>query len=157
VLISFTVRAALATLLLCSPLQAQAYEIAGVGLHSCGSWTAARSRSAAGLEVQWVLGYLSGVAYALQTDRVDPLGGIDDEAIFAWIDNYCRAKPLSPTWTWRLVRLFSSTHVRRIRRRHSEHNRSSILLGAVPHVAFLCASMPASSNRLRVGEPERIR
>jgi hypothetical protein len=94
--------AALATLLLCSPLQAKAYQIAGIGLQSCGSWTAARGGGMAALEVQWVLGYVSGVGFAgqiLSNEHsayavIDPLDGTDAQAVLAWIDNYCRAKPL---------------------------------------------------------------
>jgi hypothetical protein len=86
---------ALVTLLLClPPLQAQAYTIAGVGLQSCGSWTAWRGQGAAGLAEQWVFGYLSGVAAARQTDRFDPLDETDADGVWAWIDNYCRKNPL---------------------------------------------------------------
>lgn len=38
----------------------------------------------------WVLGYLS----AVNTGDPDFLKQVDPSAIFAWIDNYCRSKPL---------------------------------------------------------------
>jgi hypothetical protein len=99
--------AALATLLLCSPLEeAKAYRIAGIGLRSCGSWTATRGQGAAAIGAeQWVLGFLSGVAFCAESEgsSVDPLDGTDANGVWAWIDNYCRKNPLdqleeAPHW-----------------------------------------------------------
>jgi hypothetical protein len=80
------------TLLIISfPMPAQSNPtVGGVGLMSCGSWTAHRSLNAQ----QWVLGFLSGVGLAGQADAIDPLSGTDAEAVWAWIDNYCRSNPL---------------------------------------------------------------
>jgi hypothetical protein len=88
--------AALATLLLCSPLQqAQADWIAGMYgdtilriVDGCTRTRAGGARRAVGARI-CVRGGFAGQAYG-----VDPLDGTDAEAIFAWIDNYCRSKPL---------------------------------------------------------------
>jgi hypothetical protein len=39
------------------------------------------------------LGFLSGIAYE-STDGENPMNGLDAEAVWAWIDNYCQAHPL---------------------------------------------------------------
>lgn len=44
---------------------------------------------------QWVLGFLSGVGYAANQDGIDPLNGVDDQGVWAWVDNYCRNHPLN--------------------------------------------------------------
>jgi hypothetical protein len=73
-----------------------AYILIGSGTSSCGTWTADR-RAPDGppalLDEQWVMGFLSGIGYVGQ-QQDDPLRGIDAEAVFAWIDNYCRDHPL---------------------------------------------------------------
>jgi hypothetical protein len=65
----------------------------GAGSDSCGTWTANRTPSgiAASPHEQWVVGYLSGVA---GWSALDPLKGLDGDAVLAWMDNYCRAHPL---------------------------------------------------------------
>jgi hypothetical protein len=40
---------------------------------------------------QWLVGYLSGVAAGLDKDL---LTGMNNDSIFLWMDNYCRANPL---------------------------------------------------------------
>jgi hypothetical protein len=64
------------------------------GTWSCKAWTAERTARSvnAALYGQWVLGYLSSVAN--WTD-LDPMKGLDTEAVWAWMDNYCRAHPLA--------------------------------------------------------------
>jgi hypothetical protein len=85
----------------------QAFKAMGMGTGSCGGWTAHRAdygdgrpitqNSAAALaEMQWVVGFLSGVGY-VGSDDDDPLDGMDDpEGVWAWVDNYCRANPINP-------------------------------------------------------------
>jgi hypothetical protein len=70
--------------------------VIGMGPYSCGSWTTDRtSRSgAARQDEQWVLGYMSGAA--VWGSNLDPLNGLDGDAVWAWMDNYCRAHPLVP-------------------------------------------------------------
>jgi hypothetical protein len=65
----------------------------GAGVHSCGTWTGERAARDVGevVDEAWVVGYLSGVA---TWSDLDPLKGIDGNAVWAWIDNYCRAHPL---------------------------------------------------------------
>ena len=59
---------------------------------TCGTWTAERKSSTQWLSAgNWVLGFMSGPASALDRDL---LGGLDSEAVMGWMDNYCRAHPL---------------------------------------------------------------
>ena len=41
---------------------------------------------------QWVAGFLSGMA--VKQSGSDFLNGLDAEAVFGWLDNYCSAHPL---------------------------------------------------------------
>ena len=62
------------------------------GFPSCETWLkkgSARPYRAMTNEF-WVLGYLSGKASGLDKDF---LKGTDNEKIYHWIDNYCRAYP----------------------------------------------------------------
>lgn len=71
------------------------YQSIGVGNASCGTWTEDRrtpETPIARARVQWVLGFLSGAGYA---GDIDPLAGLDGQAVVAWMDNYCRAHPLA--------------------------------------------------------------
>ena len=69
--------------------------VRGPGASSCGTWTADRRRGGEWpmMDEAWILGFLTGSAY-VATDGRDPVSGVDNEGIFAWIDNYCRANPL---------------------------------------------------------------
>jgi hypothetical protein len=69
------------------------YRAIGVGNISCGSWTALRRQGQASLPEQWILGFLSGIGYD-STGRDDPLNGVDADAVWAWMDNYCHGNPL---------------------------------------------------------------
>jgi hypothetical protein len=73
--------------------QVSANYIMGQGGVSCGAWLEARrTRSANSWTLQaWVLGYVSGVN---SVGGDDFLEAPDAEAIFAWLDNYCRQHPL---------------------------------------------------------------
>jgi hypothetical protein len=42
---------------------------------------------------QWAAGYVSGMA-VMQSLINDFLKGLDQEATFGWLDNYCSAHPL---------------------------------------------------------------
>jgi hypothetical protein len=39
----------------------------------------------------WALGYLSGAGTF--SENLNPLQGVDADAVFYWLDNYCRARP----------------------------------------------------------------
>ena len=76
---------------------AQTSTALGSGTKSCGAWTEDRrtpDTHAAFQDMQWVLGFLSGVGFMGQGE-IDPLNGLDAHAVWAWIDNYCRDHPLS--------------------------------------------------------------
>jgi hypothetical protein len=66
----------------------------GAGGVSCGAWLETRKN---GDDVEtfqlqaWVQGFVSGVNATSQNDF---LAAPDAEAIFAWLDNYCRQHPL---------------------------------------------------------------
>lgn len=66
----------------------QSFAVVLRGMPSCGLWTSqqdARDRI-------WLDGYLSGLAFAYNKDI---LNGTDKASIYGWVDNYCRANPLS--------------------------------------------------------------
>jgi hypothetical protein len=70
--------------------------IAGVGDASCGTWTARRAQGrphAWGYE-QWLMGFLTG-ASVYGKPGLNPMGGVDHDGVWAWVDNYCRAYPLN--------------------------------------------------------------
>ena len=73
---------------------ADAQDITVMGLvpNSCGTWTQVRSTRETQAYQSWVLGFLSGANLAF--GNPDFLAGVDTNAVHAWIDNYCRAKPL---------------------------------------------------------------
>jgi len=78
-----------------APSSAQEYTAIGLGNSSCGSWTAARRDKVALPYQQWVIGFLSGIGYAKPYAGLDPLKGLDGNAVYAWVDNYCGANPLN--------------------------------------------------------------
>jgi hypothetical protein len=65
------------------------YTVYGAGTQSCGKWMAEKNPLVHGNVDSWVLGYvtaLGGVASARTTDS---------QAIIAWVENFCRANPLT--------------------------------------------------------------
>jgi hypothetical protein len=70
---------------------AQAYQIRGAGAGSCGAWLESRRNYRPDFAMNnWVLGYLSGAMLASHRDIFKEL---DNDAIFFWLDNYCRTRP----------------------------------------------------------------
>jgi hypothetical protein len=62
------------------------------GSPSCGSWTQERTGTRPVIEnATWLLGLLSGVSFMSKTDF---LRGTDNDSIYLWVDNYCKAQPL---------------------------------------------------------------
>lgn len=67
----------------------------GAGSISCGAWSAARRDRVAQATEQWLLGFLTGVAYgSMAASGPNPLAFTDPEGAWAWIDNYCREHPI---------------------------------------------------------------
>ena len=92
---SAIVLAASSLLLSATAFEAQAVTI--LGSRSCGTWVSERSLKSLGALVNetWLVGYLSGLAYGSDKDF---LKGTDNESLFLWVDNYCRANPLKTTF-----------------------------------------------------------
>jgi hypothetical protein len=86
---------ALATGLAVWPAPARAATTMGAGNQSCGTWTADRRNPDTTnllMDISWVAGFLSGIGWSI--DGADPLNGIDANAVWGWIDNYCSAHPV---------------------------------------------------------------
>jgi hypothetical protein len=93
------------TIVILTIIQGAAYagsvRIIGAGVDSCGAWIEDRSHRpsvASEQDVQWVLGFLSGVAVVNGTD-LNPLNGVDAYGVMGWMDNFCRENPLLPIST----------------------------------------------------------
>ncbi len=73
------------------------FALIGLGLASCGTWTAARRDRRSSNYAQWILGFLSGAADVGVSNgmNLDPLKGVDADGVLGWMDNYCQAHPLS--------------------------------------------------------------
>jgi hypothetical protein len=68
---------------------------AHVGAASCETWTADRRASetaAAIADTQWVIGFLAGIGH-MGLGELQPLRGIDDQGVWAWLDSYCGEHP----------------------------------------------------------------
>ena len=63
------------------------------GFTSCGTWVKETQEDGWGIVTSrmWLLGYLSGKASG---SGKDVLRGTDNDSIFLWVDNYCKANPL---------------------------------------------------------------
>ncbi|MDM0103750.1 hypothetical protein QTH97_02310 [Variovorax sp. J22R24] len=63
------------------------------GMRSCGTWT--KERAVQGVDhfvsEAWLLGYLSGMAFVSSKNI---LKGTDNDSLYLWMDNYCKANPL---------------------------------------------------------------
>lgn len=95
-----------AMVLIAGVAEAGAFAFIGSGALSCGAWTAnERGYVPGGLpnqafqndlqDKEWVLGFLSGVGARGEAFGDNPLDGVDAEAVWAWIDNYCLANPVN--------------------------------------------------------------
>jgi hypothetical protein len=64
------------------------------GASSCGDWVAEREKKSIGTfgNESWLVGYLSGIATVTNTSFFK---GTDNASLFLWMDNYCKANPLS--------------------------------------------------------------
>lgn len=62
---------------------------------SCGSWIDARAKKESLAMEYWALGFVSGAnGYADQ--GVDLVKGTDANAMWVWLDGFCRSQPLEP-------------------------------------------------------------
>jgi hypothetical protein len=73
---------------------AEGYSLIGLGVSSCGAWTAARRNQRAFGYEQWVLGFLSGTGFAQGQFGNDPLNNTDADGVWGWLDIYCLGHPL---------------------------------------------------------------
>ena len=71
---------------------AETISILGPKPNSCGTWVKERNARNTQIYETWVLGFLTG-ANIFGGSNTDFLKGLDAEAIFAWIDNYCKTHP----------------------------------------------------------------
>jgi hypothetical protein len=79
-----------------APVRATAFRIIGAGTASCGTWMVDHREPygiLARMDDSWVAGFLSGVAWT-RANELDPLNGLDANAVDGWISNYCVANPL---------------------------------------------------------------
>lgn len=72
-------------------INAVAYTSYGMGTQSCGKWIEDRNSGNFYARGNWILGYISSYGYY----GSDQLTETDSSAIFAFMDNFCREKPLS--------------------------------------------------------------
>lgn len=77
--------------------------ILGAGIYSCGAWNKARQDAAtspndagsvvvAGLYLQWIEGYLTGMQQSVP-GLPQGVRSTDADGIAAWMDTYCAAHP----------------------------------------------------------------
>jgi hypothetical protein len=91
---------ALAAITAPSGAHAQYKGIMGAGTRSCGDWLQYRSNNpaAAYQPSAWIDGYISGFNVASpDSDFLTAAAnsnGLNSNALNAWVDNYCRSKPL---------------------------------------------------------------
>ena len=66
------------------------------GSSSCGVWVTDRNKNdmAALRNEAWLVGFLSGQAFWSNKEFWGGKDRLDNESVFLWMDNYCRANPL---------------------------------------------------------------
>ena len=65
------------------------------GSPSCGEWVETSKKPDGWPHLanqRWLVGYLSGIATGLEIDFIKKA---DNASMFLWVDNYCKANPLS--------------------------------------------------------------
>jgi hypothetical protein len=66
-----------------------------IGTASCDIWAVDRrapDKTAAIVDAQWVIGFLSGIGH-MHLGELEPLHGTDATQVWTWIDTYCRDRP----------------------------------------------------------------
>lgn len=85
--------------LLVGSVTAHGYTRYGDGNKSCGEWTQIKKNGDSSATAQWVLGWISAAGYYSVAKGIDNDSGIlvtiDSAEIVAWVDDYCRLKPLN--------------------------------------------------------------
>jgi len=75
-----------------SPTQSAVYI---EGLLDCGQWVDARTKHTSSNFESYLIGYLNGLSLASGVEFWRARGTpISREAVFLWMDNYCKAHPL---------------------------------------------------------------
>jgi hypothetical protein len=98
-----TILIAIAVVGLIAPAAAQS--IKGSGSDDCGEWLQYRQSVASqqatsrdvlllSMEKSWIDGFVSGINATQAFGNADLLGSHPGEGMYAWVDNYCRSKPL---------------------------------------------------------------
>jgi hypothetical protein len=75
--------------------RAVGYALIGNGTLTCVAWSEARRDQhgvATLMSEQWVVGFLSGIG-SMVLGELDPLRGLQADAVYGWMDNYCGAHP----------------------------------------------------------------
>lgn len=79
-------------LLLSADAHSQGLQLLGAGTNaSCGRWLSDRQSNNYFPMGNWALGFLSGAA--MYSNDLNPLQGVDSDAVAYWLDNYCQARP----------------------------------------------------------------
>ena len=67
------------------------------GQLNCGQWIDSRTKSSSVSIERYVIGVLNGLAlgHGIELWRADGQA-VSREAVFVWVDNYCRNHPLDP-------------------------------------------------------------
>ena len=69
------------------------------GVPDCASWLQPEHATREFMNKSWLVGYLSGLNLGFFVDKsrkpFDYFAGVTTGQIYLWMDNYCRANPLS--------------------------------------------------------------
>ena len=81
-------------------LSCQSVPARGVrGNIDCARWLTPDSAVGGLANKSWLVGYLSGLSMGLTADKqrkpVNFFEGVTNDQLYLWMDNYCRANPLS--------------------------------------------------------------
>ncbi|WP_019446999.1 hypothetical protein [Cupriavidus sp. BIS7] len=93
-----TLAAAAVILTLCTPAAHAAHAVRLQGAVDCGEWIRQQSSVKETVDTiynrAWLLGFMSG--YIAPGTHGDPFSsGLSTDQVYVWMDNYCRANPLS--------------------------------------------------------------
>jgi hypothetical protein len=91
------------TALLLAPMTVRARDqiVLGRGVSSCSTWTKEHSIGSfrANEQDSWLFGFITSINMFAPAEWPDVNAGMDNQALIAWMDNYCRANPLRPIVT----------------------------------------------------------